>query len=158
MRFPIEDKLLFIYKELFEISETPRPKPISHSIIPTELLGDFLQIENFFSTFQEELVAFGTLPSVMNKNIIYFSMVTPIFIQSGRGFDGIFCGMLEALLNVYLCDIFEKNKTDNVKTLNDHAFFTLMTHLHENEELSQELLVRAAKEVMRYLATIPSMK
>ena len=26
----------------------------------------------------------------------------------------------------------EKNKTDNVKTLNDHAFFTLMTHLHEN--------------------------
>lgn len=40
--------------------------------------------------------------------------------------------MLEILLNVYLSDIFEKNKTDNVRTLNDHAFFSLMTHLNEN--------------------------
>lgn len=47
-----------------------------HNIIPTELLGDFLQIENFFSTFKEELVAFGTLPSEMNKTIIYISMVS----------------------------------------------------------------------------------
>ena len=66
--------------------------------------------------------------------------------------------MLECLLNIYLSDIFEKNKTDNVKALNDHAFFTLMTHLNENEEMSQEFMVRSGKEIIRYLSTIPSMK
>lgn len=69
-----------------------------------------------------------------------------------------FCSLLECLLNVYLSDIFEKNKTDNVRILNDHPFFILMTHMHDNEELSQEVLVRSAKEIMRYLSTIPSMK
>ena len=66
--------------------------------------------------------------------------------------------MLEILLNVYLSDIFEKNKTDNVRTLNDHAFFTLMIHLNQNQEVTQELIVRASKEIIRYLSTIPSMK
>lgn len=66
--------------------------------------------------------------------------------------------MIEILLNIYLSDIFEKNKTDNVMALNDHAFFTLMIHLSENEEINEELIVRASKEIIRYLSTIPSMK
>ena len=52
VKFPIDDKLLFIYKELFEITEVGRPKPKAHPLIPTHLLADFLQIENFFSTFR----------------------------------------------------------------------------------------------------------
>jgi hypothetical protein len=59
---------------------------------------------------------------------------------------------------VYLSDIFDKNKTDNVRILNDHSFFTLLTHLNDNDELSQEVVVRTASEVIRYLATVPSMK
>ena len=53
IKFPIEDKLLFIYKEIFDISEPGKPKPINHPLIPAPLLADFLQIENFFSTFSE---------------------------------------------------------------------------------------------------------
>jgi len=53
IKFPIEDKLLFIYKDLFEAPEIPRPKPTSHSTIPAPLLADLLQIENFFSTFSQ---------------------------------------------------------------------------------------------------------
>lgn len=53
IKFPIEDKLLFIYRELFEFAETPKPAPQQHDLIPAGLLGDFLQIENFFSTFRE---------------------------------------------------------------------------------------------------------
>lgn len=75
VRYPIEDKLLFIYKDLFEINETPKPKPKCHPLIPSNMLADFLQIENFFSTFQEELVAFGHLPSEIKKSIFYLSMV-----------------------------------------------------------------------------------
>lgn len=59
---------------------------------------------------------------------------------------------------MYLSDIFDKNKTDNVRILNEHPFFTLLTHLHDNSELSQEVVVRAAKEIFRNLATIPSMR
>ena len=33
-----------------------------------------------------------------------------------------------------------------------------MNHMHENEELNQEVLVRSAQEIIRYLSTIPSMK
>jgi hypothetical protein len=65
---------------------------------------------------------------------------------------------VDCLLKIYLSDIFDKNKTDNVRILNDHPFFTLLTHLHDNNELSQEVIVRASQEVLRYLATIPSMK
>lgn len=75
VRYPIEDKFLFIYKDLFEIAEAPRPKPIPHPLIPSTILADFLQIENFFSTFKEELVAFGHLPSEIKKSIFYLSMV-----------------------------------------------------------------------------------
>jgi hypothetical protein len=75
VKFPIEDKLLFIYRELFEVSEIARPKPTSHPLIPPPLLADFLQIENFFSTFREELVAFGSVPTEMSKDIVYLSMV-----------------------------------------------------------------------------------
>jgi hypothetical protein len=39
------------------------------------LLADLLQIENFFSTFKEELIAYGSLPTEMNKIIFYLSMV-----------------------------------------------------------------------------------
>lgn len=65
---------------------------------------------------------------------------------------------MDCLLKIYLSDIFDKNKTDNVRILNDHPFFTLLTHLNDNNELSQEVIVRASQEVLRYLATIPSMK
>ena len=44
IKFPIEDKLLFIYKEVFEINENPKPIPVSHPLISSDLLGDFLQI------------------------------------------------------------------------------------------------------------------
>lgn len=63
IKFPIEDKLLFIYKELFEVTEVFKLKPVSHPLIPSYLLGEMLQIENFFSTFKEELVAYGSIPS-----------------------------------------------------------------------------------------------
>lgn len=76
IRYPIEDKLLFIYRELFQIVESPKPKPIQHTVIPSELLADLLQIENFFSTFKEELVGYGNLPSELNKVAIFLSLVT----------------------------------------------------------------------------------
>jgi hypothetical protein len=70
----------------------------------------------------------------------------------------VFSCLLECILKVYLSDIFDKNKTDNVRILNEHPFFTLLTHLHDNAELSQEVVVRAAREIFRNLATIPSMR
>lgn len=108
-------------------------------------------MENFFSTFRDELRAYGSVPTEIRKTIFYLSM-------SSRGMDIIFCNILECLLKLYLSDIFDKNKTDNVRILNEHPFFTLMIHLNDNEELSQEVIVRAASEIIRYLATIPSMK
>lgn len=66
--------------------------------------------------------------------------------------------MIECILKIYLSDIFDKNKTDNVKILHEHPFFALLIHLNDNVELDQEFLVRSAEEILRYLATIPSMK
>lgn len=57
-----------------------------------------------------------------------------------------------------MSDIFDKNKTDNVKMLNENCFFTLLTNMHENEDLSQDVIVLSAQEIIRYLSTIPSMK
>lgn len=53
IKFPIEDRLLFLYRELFDLSEATRPRPTPHPHIPAPLLSDYLQIENFFSTFRE---------------------------------------------------------------------------------------------------------
>jgi hypothetical protein len=43
--------------------------------------------------------------------------------------------MLYCLIKIYLTDIFEKNKTDNVKMLNENSFFTLLTNMNENDDL-----------------------
>jgi hypothetical protein len=75
IKFPIEDKLLFIYRELFEITETPRIRPQPHPLIPASSLADFLQIENFFSTFREELKGYGAMPTEIRKDIFYLSLV-----------------------------------------------------------------------------------
>jgi hypothetical protein len=66
--------------------------------------------------------------------------------------------MVFCLLKIYLSDIFDKNKTDNVKMLNENCFFTLLTNMNENEDLNQDVIVLSAREIIRYLATIPSMK
>ena len=66
--------------------------------------------------------------------------------------------MLFCLIKIYLSDIFDKNKTDNVKMLNENCFFTLLTNMNENEDLNQDVIVQSAQEIIRYLATIPSMK
>lgn len=66
--------------------------------------------------------------------------------------------MLEVILKIYLSDIFDKNKTDNVKILHEHSFFTLLTVMNDNSEIDEEFLVRSAQEILRYLSTIPSMK
>jgi len=66
--------------------------------------------------------------------------------------------MVFCLLKIYLSDIFDKNKTDNVKMLNENCFFTLLTNMNENEDLNQDVIVLSAGEIIRYLATIPSMK
>jgi hypothetical protein len=60
---------------LFEFGEAPKPAPAPHKVVPTPLLADFLQIENFFSTFQEELVAYAKLPPQINKIVLYLSLV-----------------------------------------------------------------------------------
>ena len=44
VKFPIEDKLLFIYRDIFEASENSRLRPAPHPVIPTPLLADFLQV------------------------------------------------------------------------------------------------------------------
>lgn len=66
--------------------------------------------------------------------------------------------MVYSLLKIYLSDIFDKNKTDNVKMLNENCFFTLLTNMYENEDLTQNVIVQSAQEIIRYLSTIPSMK
>ena len=43
--------------------------------------------------------------------------------------------MLYCLIKIYLSDIFKKNKTENVKMLNENCFFTLLTNMNENEDL-----------------------
>lgn len=60
---------------MFEFAEAPKPTPQQHDLIPATLLGDFLQIENFFSTFREELVAYSVLPGQLGKNVVYLSLV-----------------------------------------------------------------------------------
>lgn len=45
-----------------------------------------------------------------------------------------------------------------MRILNEHPFFTLLIHLNDNSELNQYVLVKGAQEILRYLATVPSMK
>lgn len=85
-------------------------------------------------------------------------MVRLYDIQESYGLDVVFSSLLEILLKIYLSDIFDKNKTDNVRILNEHPFFTLLIHLNDNTELNQYVLVKGAQEILRYLATVPSMK
>lgn len=45
IKYPIEDKLLFIYRDYFEPNENARAcfsPPVDHPIIPSKYLGDFL--------------------------------------------------------------------------------------------------------------------
>jgi hypothetical protein len=72
--------------------------------------------------------------------------------------DRQFCSMIYCLIRIYLTDIFDKNKTDNVKMLNENCFFTLLTNMNESEDLKEDVIVLAAEEIVRYLGTIPSMK
>jgi len=44
--------------------------------------------------------------------------------------DEQFSGMIYCLVKIYLTDIFDKNKTDNVKMLNENCFFTLLTNMN----------------------------
>lgn len=67
-----------------------------------------------------------------------------------------FYAILSNLLTVYLGDIMEKNKTENVRALNDHSFFILISHLCENECFDQ-LVPPIWREVARYLSEVPSM-
>ena len=85
-------------------------------------------------------------------------MVRLYDIQESYGLDVVFSSLLEILLKIYLSDIFDKNKTDNVRILNEHPFFTLLIHLNDNTELNQYVRVKGAQEILRYLATVPSMK
>lgn len=57
IKYPIDDKLLFIYEEFFGESTVP-PAPTHHPTIPSQLLGDFLELENFLSSFREEIAEF----------------------------------------------------------------------------------------------------
>ena len=50
IQYPIEDKLLFIYNEYFNIPEL-KTTPTDHPMIPPELLGKFLELENFIATY-----------------------------------------------------------------------------------------------------------
>lgn len=43
IKFPIEDKLIFIYRDYFEPTEA-KPLPTDHPIIPSKYLGDFMEI------------------------------------------------------------------------------------------------------------------
>jgi len=76
------------------------------------MIADFLQIENFFSTFKEELeTVMGNFPKDIRKNFLYVAMNSEVI-------DEIYSSMIFCLLKIYLSDIFDKNKTDNVKMLN----------------------------------------
>ena len=62
------------------------------------------------------------------------------------------------LIKIYLKDIFEKNKTENVKILNDHCFFIILGNIGEMDDLSLHYLAYIAPEIIRYLSKVPSMK
>lgn len=64
--------------------------------------------------------------------------------------------MLACLLKVYLGDIMEKNKTENVRALNDHSFFILISNLFEND-CFEEMVPAIWREVVCYLGEVPSM-
>ncbi len=59
--------------------------------------------------------------------------------------DEIYSSMVFCLLKIYLSDIFDKNKTDNVKMLNENCFFTLLTNMNENDDLNQDVIVQSAQ-------------
>lgn len=66
--------------------------------------------------------------------------------------------MLECCFKLYLSDIFEKNKTDNIRSLSEHSFFALLNLLNDNDDLSRHFLALAAQEIIRYFANIPSLQ
>jgi len=70
--------------------------------------------------------------------------------------DKVFYAVLSCLLTIYLGDIMEKNKTENVRALNDHSFFILVSNLFENECFEQ-LVPVIWREVVAYLSEVPSM-
>ena len=72
MKFPIEDKLLFIYRDYFEPSEN-KPIPANHPLIPKEHLGDFMELENFIVSFGRELN--DDYPGEYRKSVLYSIMV-----------------------------------------------------------------------------------
>lgn len=52
--------------------------------------------------------------------------------------------MLGAIIKIYLKDIFEKNKTENVKILNDNCFFILLGTVNETQEMSADYVALTA--------------
>ena len=76
IKFPIEDKLLFIYRDFFEPSEN-KPIPTDHPIIPCELVGDFMELENFIVSFNKEFEDDYT-NGEYRKSVLYTIMVSII--------------------------------------------------------------------------------
>lgn len=63
-----------------------------------------------------------------------------------------------AIIKIYLKDIFEKNKTENVKILNDNCFFILLGTVNETQDMSADYVAMTAPEIIRHLANVPSMR
>lgn len=63
-----------------------------------------------------------------------------------------------AIIKIYLKDIYEKNKTENVKILNDNSFFILLGTMSEYKEMCSDYIVIAAAQIIRNLSNVPSMK
>ena len=79
-------------------------------------------VENFVLTFLDEIkYPFETT----SKRFMHRALSLPYG-------DRVFYAVLSSLLTVYLGDIMEKNKTENVRALNDHSFFILVSNLFEN--------------------------
>ena len=72
--------------------------------------------------------------------------------------DETFLAIIVALIRIYLKDIYSKNKTENVKYLNDHEFFITLGNLIEVDRLSTAEFGLIIPEIVKYLIFVPSMK
>lgn len=66
--------------------------------------------------------------------------------------------MIAEILKLYLKDIYNKNKTENLKTLNDNTFFILLGTMEEYKTVSSDYLVTIFPEILKHLSEVPSMK
>ncbi len=59
---------------------------------------------------------------------------------------------------MYLNDIIDRNKIENMKFIGGDVFFNILGVIKEGKQLKKDLIIKCAQEIVRNLKKVPSLR